>query len=185
MAPFSELPKDYDPQKDRIEIAEYDPLWPEMYRREEAALRGVLEGFAGLRIEHFGSTAVPGLPAKPVIDIMVAVGSRSLWPRMVEPLQGLGYAFWNANPDKEQFFFVKGMPPYGERRTHHVHIYEYQGARWKKELAFRDILRDQPQAARQYEALKRGLAAKFALDRESYTAGKSEFIRDIVDKIVQ
>lgn len=185
MPPSSELPAGYDPEKDPIEIVNYDPAWTGSYLSEEKVLREALAGFPGLQIEHFGSTSVPGLSAKPVIDIMVAVESRSLWPRLVAPIQGLGYAYWNANPDKQQMFFVKGMPPFGDKRTHHVHVYEFLGRRWTRELAFRDHLRIHRQTARDYETLKRGLAAKFTFDREAYVEGKTAFIEKTLEKILK
>jgi GrpB-like predicted nucleotidyltransferase (UPF0157 family) len=180
MSPFSELPKDYDPKRDRIEIAEYDPLWPEMYRREETALRGVLRGFAGLRIEHIGSTAVPGLSAKPILDILISVDSRDDWPGMIGPIEGLGYQHWTAKSDEDSLFFVKGMPPFGPGRTHHAHIYDKER---KKELLLRDHLRAHPGDTAKYAALKRDLAAQFATDREAYTDAKTEFIEGMLRKI--
>ncbi|HVZ79978.1 MAG TPA: GrpB family protein [bacterium] len=182
---MADRPTGYDPQNDAIEIVDYDPDWPVLYLKEEGILRGVLAAFGPLSIEHFGSTSVPGLAAKPILDIMVSVASRDLWPSLVQPLQNLGYSYWRDNPQENEMFFVKGMPPYGERRTHHVHIYDRQGMRWKRELAFRDHLRREPEAARCYERLKKELAAKFTFDREAYTQGKGGFIEETLVKITQ
>lgn len=161
----------------------YDPAWPGMYLKEEAALRRALTGIAGLQLEHIGSTAVPGLCAKPIIDIMAAVSSREYWPRVLEALQGLGYAHAPDAFDENHWFFVKGMPPYGERRTHQVHLWESGGKKWREHLAFRDLLRADGTLARNYETLKRELAAKFTFDREGYTEAKTEFIANALKKI--
>lgn len=177
------LPPGYDPKKDRIEIVPYDPKWPGLFTLEKEALRKILGRFTGLRIEHFGSTAVPGLAAKPVIDILVGVSSKADWPGMVEPLAALGYVHGpGAFDDAVHWFFVKGMPPYGEKRTHHLHVYELEGKDWKRELVFRDHLRSNPADALEYEALKRELAAKFVGDREAYTEAKTELIQKILER---
>ena len=182
---MADRPPGYDPQKDPIEVVDYDPAWPGLYLKEEALLREAFAGLDPFDIEHFGSTSIPGLAAKPILDLMVGVASRDLWPSLVEPLQNLGYSYWRDNPKEDEMFFVKGMPPYGERRTHHVHVYDRHGARWKRELAFRDHLRAEPEAAKRYETLKRELAAKFTFDREGYTQAKTEFIEGALRKIRQ
>jgi len=175
------LPPGYDPQKDRIEIVPYDPKWPGLFTLEKEALRQALGRFAGLRIEHFGSTAVPSLAAKPILDILVGVSSKEAWPRMIQPLAALGYVHGpGAFDDAVHWFFVKGMPPYGEKRTHQIHLYELESEGWRRELAFRDHLRAHPADTLQYEALKRELAAKFATDREAYTQAKTEFIQNVL-----
>ena len=136
-------------------------------------------------IEHFGSTAVPGLAAKPIIDILIAVRSLARAKiTMIEPILALGYVYWSENPKTDRMFFVKGMPPYGERRTHHVHITEPDGEMWQRRLAFRDYLRANPDEARRYEALKRDLAARFPADREAYTGAKTGTVEAIYLKIV-
>lgn len=183
MSPASSHPPGYDPKKDPIQLVAYDPVWPGIYLKEEVALRGALAGIAGLQLEHIGSTAVPGLSAKPIIDIMAAVASRADWPRVLEALQGLGYVHAPDAFDENHWFFVKGMPPYGERRTHQVHLWEFGGKKWREHSAFRDILRSDKAKAERYEILKRELAAKFTFDREGYTEAKSEFIENALGKI--
>jgi GrpB-like predicted nucleotidyltransferase (UPF0157 family) len=181
--PSNPIPPGYDPLKDKIEIVEYDPAWPALYAQEEAGLRQLFGFIPSLKVEHFGSTSVPGLAAKPILDIMVAVESRDLWPSLIEPIKCIGYVYWDSNPKGDEMFFVKGMPPFGEKRTHHLHVYDFQGPRWKKELAFRDHLRSQPEEARRYGILKRELALKFTSDREAYTDAKTVFIQTVLAKI--
>jgi GrpB-like predicted nucleotidyltransferase (UPF0157 family) len=137
----------------------------------------------GLKIEHFGSTSVPGLAAKPILDIMVGVPRLEDWPKLVKPIETAGYFYWAAQSDPDEMFFVKGMPPFGEKRTHHLHAYELYGARWKKEMAFRDYLTAHPQEAKNYEALKKNLALRFRFDRDSYTEGKTAYIESVMKKV--
>jgi GrpB-like predicted nucleotidyltransferase (UPF0157 family) len=153
-------------------IAEVERLWT------------VLDPDQVLGIEHFGSTAVPGLAAKPIIDILIAVGSLArAKDTLVRPIATLGYLYWPENPKPDRMFFVKGMPPYGERRTHHVHITEPDGEMWRRRLPFRDYLLAHRDEARRYEALKYDLAARFPGDRDGYTDAKTEFVEEIYRKI--
>lgn len=165
---------------DEVVLAEYDPRWPELFEAEAARLRAALGDTLGVRVEHFGSTAVPGLSAKPIIDLMVGVTSLSAARAEAVPaLEAMGYEFWYDNPVLDRLFFVKGLPPNGPR-THHVHIVEPDAAGvWGDRLLFRDALRTHPEEARRYETLKRELAAQFPGDREAYTDAKGEFVRDV------
>jgi GrpB-like predicted nucleotidyltransferase (UPF0157 family) len=103
---------------DDIEIVAYDPRWSALFEEEATRLRSTLGGEPIAGLEHFGSTAIPHLAAKPIIDILIAVPSLSA-ARAVFPakLRTLNYVFWADNPKIDRLFFVKGMPPYGERRT--------------------------------------------------------------------
>src|ERR1700677_4635 len=148
-------PEDFD--KEKIEIIEYDPSWTENFLIEKNKIEIFLTKFPGLVIEHFGSTSVPGLAAKPVIDIMIGLESRVFWPQAKDILMNQYYYF--RHEDEEEMFFVK-VPPYSPKRTHHLHIHEFQSDRWKRELAFRDYLRSHPEEAKRYEALKREMAEK-------------------------
>jgi GrpB-like predicted nucleotidyltransferase (UPF0157 family) len=96
-------------------------------------------------------------------------------------IQRLGYVFWAENPKTDRMFFVKGMPPYGVRRTHHVHISEPTGESWLN-LLFRDYLRAHPDEAQRYERLKRDLAIVHRADREAYTDVKAAFVEEILTK---
>ena len=112
---------------DEVELVGYDPLWPAIYAAEVARVLGVLPAGLVVGAEHFGSTAVPGMAAKPVIDILIAVRSlAAARAEAVGPLEGLGYAFWADNPARDRMFFVRGLPP-APRRTHHVHMTEPGG----------------------------------------------------------
>lgn len=168
---------------DEIEIVAYDPRWPDLFAAEAARLKAALPADLILGIEHFGSTAIPGLAAKPIIDILVAVRSLAeVQERAVEPLEALDYLYWYDNPKTDRMYFVKGMPPYGARRTHHVHMTETAGEMWQR-LAFRDHLRTHPEDAQRYERLKRKLAAGHRTDREAYTEAKAAFVAEIMAKV--
>jgi len=165
---------------DDVELVAYDPDWPRLFDIEANRLRAAIQPALVLGIEHFGSTAVPGLIAKPIIDILIAV--RSLTPAKAEavaPIRSLGYVYWEDNPKPDRMFFVKGMPPYGARRTHHVHITEPGGEMWQRRLAFRDYLRAHPNEADRYAALKRDLARRYATDREGYTDAKTDYVEAV------
>jgi GrpB-like predicted nucleotidyltransferase (UPF0157 family) len=168
---------------DDIEIVPSDSEWPRLFLEERRRLETALAGEDVQAIEHFGSTAVPGLPAKPIIDILIGTGSleaaRRLWPTR---LDALGYAFWADNPKADRLFFVKGLLPHGERRTHHVHVGAPGGDLWRQ-LAFRDFLAAHPEEAARYAALKQALAETHRLDREAYTNAKSDYISAIMQRI--
>jgi GrpB-like predicted nucleotidyltransferase (UPF0157 family) len=167
---------------DEIELVEYDPRWPARFEDEAARVRAVLDPALIVGIEHFGSTAIPGMAAKPIIDILIAVRSlQEARLTTVEPLRTLDYIYWSDNPATDRMFFVKGMPPYGTGRTHHVHIVEPTAEPWLN-LPFRDHLKSHPEDAERYAALKRKLATLYRFDREGYTAGKAAFIREILAK---
>jgi GrpB-like predicted nucleotidyltransferase (UPF0157 family) len=167
---------------DEIEIVEYDPRWPTRFAEEAELLRVALDPALVIGLEHFGSTAIPGMVAKPIIDILIAVRSiAEARGTAVEPLQRLGYVFWADNPKTDRMFFVKGMPPYGVRRTHHVHITEPTAEPWLN-LPFRDYLRAHPDEAQRYERLKRNLAIVHCTDREAYTDAKAAFVEEILTK---
>lgn len=169
--------------EDRVELVDPDPLWTTQYKIEVDALLSVLPRVEGLRFEHFGSTAIPSLRAKPVIDILVIHPEPALWPGLVAPMTSIGYAYWSGNPRKDRMFFVKGKPPSGARRTHHVHVRLPGDA--EAELAFRDLLRADPSLVRRYEMLKEGLAARFPDDREAYTEGKTDFVANALGQFAK
>jgi GrpB-like predicted nucleotidyltransferase (UPF0157 family) len=167
---------------DEVEIVAYDPRWPLLFDEEAKRLRMVLDPSLIVGLEHFGSTAIPGLSAKPIIDILIAVRSLAATQvTFVEALRRLDYVYWADNPKKDRMFFVKGMPPFGSKRSHHVHVTEPRGEMWKR-LAFRDYLRAHPEEAETYGRLKRRLAAEHQTDREVYTAAKSAYVASVMRK---
>src|ERR1700743_1614237 len=117
---------------DEVEIVNYDPRWPALFDEEAERLRATLDPSLIIGLEHFGSTAVPGLSAKPILDILIEVRpSADARASFVETLRNLDYVYWADNPKQDRMFFVKGMPPFGSRRTHHVHVSEMRGEMWQ------------------------------------------------------
>ncbi len=167
---------------DEVEIVNYDPRWPLLFNEEAKRLRAILDPSLIVGLEHFGSTAISGLSAKPIIDILIAVRSlAAAQATFVETLRNLDYVYWADNPKKDRMFFVKGMPPFGSKRSHHVHVTEPDGEMWRR-LAFRDYLRAHPEEAETYERLKRRLAAEPQTDRDAYTNAKSAYVESVMRK---
>jgi GrpB-like predicted nucleotidyltransferase (UPF0157 family) len=166
--------------KNELEIVSYDPDWPAAFQAEAIRLRNVL-GTLALRVDHNGSTSIPGLGAKPIIDIQVSVASLQRIEAYDERLRAVGYTHV-AHPDDSvcPFFHRPQQWPH----SHHVHLVESGGAEERRTLAFRDYLREHPAVAREYEDLKRGLAGRIAAtngeSREAYARAKTDFIERIV-----
>lgn len=160
-----------------IVVEEYDPQWPRLYEEERARIMTAI-GQTLVAIEHVGSTAVPGLAAKPIIDILAAVRLLVEARGHIEPLRLIGYEYVPEYEAEfpERRYFRKGPP---EARTHHLHVVELASTFWERHLLFRDYLRAHPQDACQYAALKRELAARHGADREAYTDAKTAFITSI------
>lgn len=166
---------------ERVEIVPYDPAWPALFAEEAARLRAQLPAELIGRIEHFGSTAVPGLAAKPIIDMLVEVSSMEDVVQRIAPiLKRAGYEFfWRDRerglPGVAYAWFIRRDA--AGRRTHHIHCLEKGSLEWER-LLFRDYLRTHPEAAAQYGALKRRVAAEYPDDRVAYARAKTDFIAD-------
>jgi GrpB-like predicted nucleotidyltransferase (UPF0157 family) len=165
-----------------VVIVAYDPQWPARFEEERRRITAAL-GARAVAVEHVGSTAVPGLAAKPIIDIMVGV--RDLAGAFADcsaALQSIGYLYvpWPRRPDRH--FFQRG--PWGAR-THHLHLTEFGGAMWERYLLFRDHLRAHPDVARQYLELKRQVAARPNIDRPAYNAAKRPLIDGVIARLAE
>ena len=165
-----------------IEVVPYDPQWPREFERERGRLLAAL-GNAAVRIEHNGSTAVPGLSAKPIIDIQISVDRLQPMDPYARALVACGYIHVpHADDDRCPFFHRPAEWPH----THHVHVVEAGSREELQTLAFRDYLRNHAGSARQYERLKCELARVYggndALSRESYANAKAAFVADILDR---
>jgi GrpB-like predicted nucleotidyltransferase (UPF0157 family) len=159
---------------DPIVVVPYDAGWPALFRETARPLRAAL-GPVALRIDHIGSTAVPGLAAKPIIDLQIAVGAFEPLDAYRRPLEGLGYVFRADNPERTKRYFRE--PP-GARR---MHIHVRQRGSWNEQFAllFRDYLRAHADAAARYGELKADLARRCghdARDRHAYVEAKEPFI---------
>ncbi len=155
-----------------IRLVPFDPGWPGRFEEERIALEGAISGWVVGGIHHVGSTAVAGLAAKPIIDILVGVRDLDEARACFAPLAEISYLYAPYLPD-EMHWFCKPDPA---RRTHHLHLVPVDSKRYRDELTFRDLLRKDPHLASRYAALKQELAAMHPTDREAYTDGKSDFI---------
>ena len=161
-----------------VRIEPYDPEWPEKFDQERAALTDLLGDDITGGIHHIGSTSVPGLDAKPIVDILVGVKDLETARSYIEPLKALNYMYAPYRADTEAWF----CKPHPAHRTHHLHLVPTDSERLTADLAFRDYLRTHPDVAREYLALKRKLAAEFEHDREAYTQAKADFVLRVVDR---
>jgi GrpB-like predicted nucleotidyltransferase (UPF0157 family) len=169
-----------------IILAEYDTAWPRLFEEERELLRKAI-GHWAYSIEHVGSTAIPGIAAKPIIDTGVALYRCEDALRCITPLVELGWTCMGEFGIPGRIFFRKttdnplpGQSPGGTMgRTHQIHMYEITHEQFAGHLVFRDYLRAHPEAAREYEALKRDLAARHPDDVEAYAEAKSEFVRQV------
>ena len=162
--------------KHSIAVVLYNPTWPQQFADEAQRIAGVL-GAVALRIEHNGSTAVPGLAAKPIIDIQVSVAELQPLDAFRLPLQSIGYRHVPHADDSFCPFFHR---PGGWPHTHHVHVVKAGDAEEQRTLAFRDYLRAHSEVAAQYAQLKQRLASELHGDtpesREAYAIAKTEFV---------
>lgn len=157
-----------------VRLSEPNDRWPTMFADEAARLGPALGSF-GAVIEHCGSTSVPGLPAKPILDILVGIPATLDVAAIAKALGPLGYehAPWAGVPGHEVF----GK---GKARTHLLHAVPLHGTAWKRMLGFRDALLEDSSLAADYARLKRSLAARYPQDRPAYTEGKSRFVEAVL-----
>ena len=163
---------------DPVYLVPYDPTWPSQFEEERAQLARVLSPWLVGPIEHIGSTAVPGLTAKPVIDIMAGVRDLPSSLDARAALAPLNYENFPHRPDVMHWF----CKPSPARRTHHLHLVPVQSALWAERVLFRDYLRSSSATAAEYAALKVALAVRHQFDREAYTEAKGAFVRSILDR---
>ena len=161
-------------------IAPYDPSWPALYEEEKSRILADIGPYVAT-IEHMGSTAVPGLAAKPVIDILIGVRSLADANFFIPPLEARGYEYVSRYEDEMPFRRYLHRKVNGEH-THHLHMVEPNTRFYKVQLAFRDYLREHPETRDAYAALKIELAEKYRNDRMAYTDAKSAFIEEILSR---
>lgn len=164
---------------DPVIIADYSPAWPARYEVEKSQILRAIGPWVAA-IEHIGSTSVPGLSAKPIIDIMVAIRILDDAAHCIEPLHALGYQY---HPEFEDSLPERRYFNRGPRDDHyHLHMVELTSGFWERHLLFRDYLRTHRETAQDYERLKQALAAQYREDRSGYTDAKTEFITAIERK---
>lgn len=159
-----------------VRLVTHDPRWPALYELAAVELRACL-GERIRDIEHIGSTAIPGLEAKPILDLMVAVSGLPLSEDFHGDLHDIGYQYRDLDTVPGRLFFAKGPE---SARTHYLSVCEVGSPFWISHLAFRDALRSDERLAQEYAALKRRLAQQFPHDRFEYSDAKAQFIRSVI-----
>ena len=159
-----------------VYITAYDADWPQAFRRERELLQALVGEWLSGPVEHVGSTAVPGLAAKPVIDIMAGVESLDASRPALARLPELSYCHFPYRSDVMHWLCKPGP----QLRTHHLHLVPFESPLWRERIAFRDRLRADPALASEYARLKLELAERYRHDREAYTDAKAPFIRRVL-----
>ncbi|MGI8646738.1 MAG: GrpB family protein [Acidimicrobiales bacterium] len=168
---------DASPKDERVHIEPYNAMWPAQFASEAAAITTAIGPWITGGIQHIGSTAVPGLAAKPIIDIMVGVADLKSSRPCIDMLAPLRYCYAPYQTEAMHWF----CKPHPARRTHHLHLVPAGSPRFVDVLVFRNYLRAHPDANVEYETVKRELAARYAGDRETYTSGKSAIVAQLTE----
>ncbi|HKM43333.1 MAG TPA: GrpB family protein [Limnochordia bacterium] len=158
----------------KVVVTKYNPEWPTLFSAEVHELSGVF-GEELLQIHHIGSTSVPGLKAKPIIDIMPVVKNIQVVDDLRQEMIALGYEALGEYGIPGRRYFRKGA----KHRTHHVHVFEVRSEHIERHLAFRDYLRAHPDEAKRYGDLKAALAKQYPDDIEAYMDGKNSYIQRV------
>jgi GrpB-like predicted nucleotidyltransferase (UPF0157 family) len=161
-------------ENNAVRLHDYNPLWADLYREEEKRILAAV-GSLIIDLQHIGSTAIPGIKAKPVLDMMAGVGHLEKALLCKAPLAAIGYDYIAQAGIANDYVFGKGV-----ERTHYLHVVQYGGAQWTDHLSFRDRLRNDPELAQAYEKLKEELSRMFSDSRAKYHDAKSKFIREVV-----
>lgn len=164
----------------KVSIVEYRPQWREAFDDEKRLIQAGL-GEVSAKIEHIGSTAVDGLAAKPIIDILIGLPDFSIADQLVPIIKSLGYEYFKKYEDEMPYrrYFAKNSD---EMRTHQIHMVEFNSEFWVRHLLFRDYLRQNPEIMNEYAALKKQLAEREWVDVNEYADAKTEFIKYIENK---
>lgn len=159
-----------------VELADYDSAWPRAFAEQRDRLTLILSPWLAEPVEHVGSTAVPGLSSKPIIDILAPIASLDVAQDAVSVLEENGWLNWPADPNKSwRLWFLRPCP---DDRTHHLYLIRYDDPHARELRAFRDVLQANEQLRDEYQSLKFRLARVFRDDREGYTAAKASFVEN-------
>jgi GrpB-like predicted nucleotidyltransferase (UPF0157 family) len=166
--------------KPPVVIVEYNSQWPKFYEEEKAKVLQVLADKV-LAIEHIGSSSVPGLGGKDIVDFFVGVKGKKDADRCLQLLKSLDYTRVTPEPGHTEWFYCLSKTP-GITPRYHLHLMRYPSPFWSKHILFRDYLRAHPELAEEYYELKKKLADKYGSDRIGYTDAKTEFIERVIEK---
>lgn len=164
-------------EQGKVRLEPYSDKWPRLFAREEKALRRKLRPLVE-DIQHIGSTAIPGMPAKPIIDVAVRIPNLANLDQVVRAMAEAGYVYKGEYGLAGRHFFTKGNPV-----THHAHVVERGSQHWSRWIMFRDHLRKNTAARDAYRNFKDQLARKYATDRDEYTSRKNPFIEKILEEL--
>jgi GrpB-like predicted nucleotidyltransferase (UPF0157 family) len=164
-----------------VHVAEYDPAWPARFAEQQHHVAAVLAPWLAAPVAHIGSTSVPGLPAKPIIDMLAPVRSLARAQHAITPLHDAGWLFWPDDPCRRyRLWFLRPRP---ESRTHHLHVIQHDEPHARALIAFRDALRTDPGLRTSYTDLKKQLARQHPGNRNAYTNAKDDFVASALHSI--
>ncbi len=165
-------------QRGTVRLWEHSQNWKRLFEEEKQIL---LEHFPGriLDISHGGSTAIPDIPAKPIIDMFAIVPSLDVAEDMRDELEALGYHYRGHEGVPERILYVKGTE---QKRTHHLHFVERESMEWKNHLLIKNFYLQHTEVAQEYAQLKRALADKYPNDRVAYGKGKNDFTQSVIER---
>ncbi len=166
-------------QSGTVDLAPYSESWRELYEEERRALADAL-GDRVLDIQHVGSTSVPGMVAKPILDIGIAVRSFMEAACLVPDMENLNYEYRGEFGIPRRHYYVKGEP-----RTHHVHIFESSSYEWASLVLFRNVLLTEPEVAKAYSDLKKRLRDRHRAERTAYQRAKASFVEEVVRHAIE
>ncbi len=169
---------------DSVIIVDYNPQWPQMYAQEKARIQDAIGEYL-IDLQHVGSTSIPGLSAKPIIDIMAVIRDISLVEQCVKPLETLDYLYRGEGGIPGRHFFHKPIDISHTGRTYHMHMVEKGHDQWAMYQLFREYMLLHPESVREYDRLKRELAVKHGSERTVYTNAKAPFIESIIRAAVK
>lgn len=164
--------------KNSVQVIPYCETWKEEFEKEKAILERLLGAYS-VQIEHVGSTALPGLSAKPIIDIAVGAKDEQTLFKLEKVMQKAGYDVLNEYQKKGEILARKGPP---ENRTHYIHMQVIGSEYWNEFVYFKRYMLDHPDEIKVYQILKEELSSKYANERKKYTSGKNEYISKILQK---
>jgi GrpB-like predicted nucleotidyltransferase (UPF0157 family) len=166
-------------RRNTVQLVEHRREWASAFEREAADIRACVGNIVA-DVQHVGSTAIAGVPAKPILDIAVAVTARDIIPTVVARLCQRGYIDHGDAGADGGYLLVKESAP--DIRTVHLHIVEVSDGQWVDYQTFRETLRRDPNIRRRYGEMKQALAARYRNDRTAYTSGKGAFIREVLSR---
>ena len=162
-----------------IELTAYDPTWPVRFAEQQTRLAALLRPWLAGEIEHVGSTSVPGLRSKPIVDILAPVQSFAASGATIPVLETDGWLFWPDDPNYNyRLWFLRPSP---SARTHHLQVIQYDHPNLRALIVFRDALRQDPSLRKAYSSLKKDLALKHQSDRNAYSNAKTEFVQSVLE----